>query len=112
MKIARRPIDAADAEGGLGPAGRSRHDPEGRASARRVEPLPDRGVSPAEWIWWQPSVSIVATTLPTRDVKKNALRQQASALAQRASRARTDRRRDDGGAEGKSSSRIHRAAYK
>jgi acetylornithine deacetylase/succinyl-diaminopimelate desuccinylase-like protein len=36
-------------------------------------------VSPAEWIWWQPSVTIVATTLPTRDVKKNALRQQASA---------------------------------
>src|SRR6185295_18630853 len=44
-----------------------------------VEPLPDRGVSPAEWMWWQPSISIVATTLPTRDVKKNALRQQASA---------------------------------
>lgn len=45
-----------------------------------VEPLPDRGVPPAEWMWWQPAITVVATTLPTPDRKKNALRQQASAI--------------------------------
>jgi acetylornithine deacetylase/succinyl-diaminopimelate desuccinylase-like protein len=45
-----------------------------------VQPLPDRGRSPAEWVWWQPAVTIVATTLPTLDRKKNALRGEASAV--------------------------------
>jgi len=44
-----------------------------------VHPLPDRGTPPAEWMWRQPSVTVVATTLPTADIKKNALRQKASA---------------------------------
>ncbi len=44
-----------------------------------VDPLPDRGIAPAEWMWRQPSVTVVATTLPTSDNKKNALRQRASA---------------------------------
>lgn len=44
-----------------------------------VEPLPDRGTSAAEWMWWQPALTIVATTLPTADRKKNALRQTATA---------------------------------
>jgi acetylornithine deacetylase/succinyl-diaminopimelate desuccinylase-like protein len=44
-----------------------------------VEPLPDRGTSPAEWLWWQPSLTVVATTLPTPERKKNALRRTASA---------------------------------
>jgi acetylornithine deacetylase/succinyl-diaminopimelate desuccinylase-like protein len=45
-----------------------------------IEPLPDRGRSPAEWIWWQPAVTVVSTTLPTLDRKKNALRSTASAI--------------------------------
>lgn len=45
-----------------------------------VQPLPDRGVPPAEWMWWQPSVTIVATTLPRPEEKKNALRTEASAI--------------------------------
>ncbi len=45
-----------------------------------VAPLPDRGTPPAEWLWRQPSVTVVATTLPTPDVKKNALRTGASAI--------------------------------
>jgi cysteinylglycine-S-conjugate dipeptidase len=44
-----------------------------------VQPLPERGTSPAEWMWWQPALTVVATTLPTPDRKKNALRQSASA---------------------------------
>jgi acetylornithine deacetylase/succinyl-diaminopimelate desuccinylase-like protein len=44
-----------------------------------VDPLPDRGTPPAEWMWRQPCVTVVATTLPTLSIKKNALRQKASA---------------------------------
>jgi acetylornithine deacetylase/succinyl-diaminopimelate desuccinylase-like protein len=44
-----------------------------------VDPLPDRGTPPAEWMWRQPAVTVVATTLPTAANKKNALRQSASA---------------------------------
>jgi acetylornithine deacetylase/succinyl-diaminopimelate desuccinylase-like protein len=45
-----------------------------------VSPLPDRGIPPAEWMWRQPSLTVVATTLPTPAIKKNALRQKASAV--------------------------------
>jgi acetylornithine deacetylase/succinyl-diaminopimelate desuccinylase-like protein len=45
-----------------------------------VEPLPERGRSAAEWMWWQPAITVVATTLPGMDRKKNALRQGASAI--------------------------------
>ncbi len=44
-----------------------------------VKPLPERDRPAAEWMWRQPAVTIVATTLPTPDRKKNALRTQASA---------------------------------
>lgn len=44
-----------------------------------VEPLPERGTSAAEWMWWQPALTVVATTLPRADHKKNALRQKATA---------------------------------
>ncbi len=44
-----------------------------------VAALPDRGTPPAEWMWRQPSITVVATTLPTPAIKKNALRQSASA---------------------------------
>ncbi|MEZ4235100.1 MAG: M20/M25/M40 family metallo-hydrolase [Myxococcota bacterium] len=45
-----------------------------------VEPIPVRDRSAAEWMWWQPSITVVATTLPTPDRKKNALRQAATAI--------------------------------
>ncbi len=44
-----------------------------------VDPLPERGTSAAEWMWWQPCITVVATTLPSADRKKNALRRSASA---------------------------------
>ncbi len=43
-----------------------------------VEPLPARGRPPAEWLWRQPAVTILSTTLPTPDRQKNALRAKAS----------------------------------
>jgi acetylornithine deacetylase/succinyl-diaminopimelate desuccinylase-like protein len=45
-----------------------------------VDPIPERGVPAAEWMWWQPSVTVVATTLPTPERKKNALRRRATAI--------------------------------
>ena len=45
-----------------------------------VDPLPPRGSAPAEHLWRQPAVTVVATTLPTRERKKNALRAEAEAI--------------------------------
>ncbi|MCB9745454.1 MAG: M20/M25/M40 family metallo-hydrolase [Alphaproteobacteria bacterium] len=45
-----------------------------------VDPLPLDGRSAAEWLWRQPAVTVVATTLPTPAQKKNALRAKASAV--------------------------------
>jgi acetylornithine deacetylase/succinyl-diaminopimelate desuccinylase-like protein len=45
-----------------------------------VDPLPLRGRTAPEWMWRQPALTVVATTLPTPDVKKNALRAKASAV--------------------------------
>jgi len=53
---------------------------EGAHLVDGVDPLPERGTSAAEWMWWQPALTIVATTLPTPERKKNALRQEASAI--------------------------------
>jgi acetylornithine deacetylase/succinyl-diaminopimelate desuccinylase-like protein len=44
-----------------------------------IEPLPEEGASVAEWLWRQPAVTIVATTLPRPEEQKNALRAKASA---------------------------------
>ena len=52
---------------------------EGAHLLEGVDPLPLRGRPAAEWMWRQPALTVVATTLPTRDRKKNALRTQASA---------------------------------
>jgi acetylornithine deacetylase/succinyl-diaminopimelate desuccinylase-like protein len=45
-----------------------------------VAPLPERGRTLAEWVWRQPAMTVVSTTLPTRSQKKNAIRRSASAI--------------------------------
>lgn len=45
-----------------------------------VSPLPVRGRSAAEWLWLQPAITVVSTTLPTPERKKNALRAAATAV--------------------------------
>lgn len=52
---------------------------EGAHMLTGVQPLPLRGRSAAEWMWRQPALTVVATTLPTPAEKKNAIRTQASA---------------------------------
>ncbi len=44
-----------------------------------VEPLPNAGRPPAEWLWRQPAITVLSTTLPRPDQQKNAIRRQASA---------------------------------
>lgn len=44
-----------------------------------VEPLDPQGRSAAEWLWRQPAVTILSTTLPRPDQHKNALRRAATA---------------------------------
>jgi cysteinylglycine-S-conjugate dipeptidase len=45
-----------------------------------IKPLPNRELSPAAWIWRQPAVTILSTTLPTPGQEKNAIRKAASAV--------------------------------
>jgi acetylornithine deacetylase/succinyl-diaminopimelate desuccinylase-like protein len=51
----------------------------GAHCAHGVEPLDPRGQAPAEHLWRQPSITLVATTLPTAERKKNAIRASAEA---------------------------------
>ncbi len=44
-----------------------------------VEPLPTRDRAPAEWVWRQPALTVLSTTLPREDQHKNALRAKAAA---------------------------------
>ncbi len=53
---------------------------EGAHLAPGVDPLPCRGHPPAEHLWRQPAITVLTTTLPTAERKKNALRQSASAI--------------------------------
>ncbi len=45
-----------------------------------VSPLPNRGKPPAEWVWRQPAVTVLSTTLPPPGSEKNAVRARASAV--------------------------------
>lgn len=43
-----------------------------------VDPLPERGLSPAAWVWRQPAVTVLSTTFPAPGSEKNAIRKSAS----------------------------------
>ncbi|TVQ93564.1 MAG: M20/M25/M40 family metallo-hydrolase [Deltaproteobacteria bacterium] len=45
-----------------------------------VAPLPVHDRTPAEWLWRQPAMTVVSTTLPSPAHKKNALRREAEAI--------------------------------
>jgi cysteinylglycine-S-conjugate dipeptidase len=44
-----------------------------------VAPLPDRGLTPAAWVWREPAVTVLSTTFPAPGSEKNAIRKAASA---------------------------------
>lgn len=53
---------------------------EGARLRPDVSPLPHRGKPPAEWVWRQPSVTILSSTLPVPGTEKNAVRHKASCV--------------------------------
>ena len=79
MAVGRVPVDAARQASG---AAMSMDDAirDGAHLLPGVAPLPTRDRSAAEWMWWQPSLTVVSTTLPTIERKKNALRTKATAI--------------------------------
>ena len=52
---------------------------EGAHLVDGVLPLPKEGATAAEWLWRQPAITVLSTTLPRPDAHKNALRARASA---------------------------------
>ncbi len=52
---------------------------EGAHVMEGVDPLPVGDRSVAEWLWWQPAITVVATSLPGPGEKKNAVRRRAQA---------------------------------
>lgn len=52
---------------------------EGAHLALEVDPLPLEGRSAPEWLWRQPALTVLSTTLPRPDAHKNALRASARA---------------------------------
>jgi len=80
MKVGRVEVDSARREAGAKIVFSDAVIREGAHLIDGVKPLPVRDRSAAEWMWWQPSVTVVATTLPTVERKKNALRRTASAI--------------------------------
>jgi acetylornithine deacetylase/succinyl-diaminopimelate desuccinylase-like protein len=44
-----------------------------------VEPLPDRALTPAAWVWREPAVTVLSTTFPVPGSEKNAIRKTSSA---------------------------------
>jgi acetylornithine deacetylase/succinyl-diaminopimelate desuccinylase-like protein len=80
MAVGRVEVDAARKAAGDKIAFTDAVIREGAHLIDGVNPLPVRDRSAAEWLWWQPCVTVVATTLPTVERKKNALRRTASAI--------------------------------
>lgn len=53
---------------------------KGSRMRKDVSPLPNHGKPPAEWVWRQPAVTVLSTTLPQPGSEKNAVRARASAV--------------------------------
>ena len=80
MKLGRMDVPAAWAQEAWSVPLSEQTIREGARMLPGVVPLPDRGHAPAEWLWRQPAVTVVSTTLPAPSQKKNAIRAQASAI--------------------------------
>lgn len=80
MAVGRQQVDPAWAEAAWQVPLSDQVIADGAHIIDGVRPLPARDRAPAEWLWRQPAVTVVATTLPDPAHKKNALRRQASAV--------------------------------
>jgi acetylornithine deacetylase/succinyl-diaminopimelate desuccinylase-like protein len=53
---------------------------KGAALIDEVTPLSDRGKPPAEWLWRQPAVTVLTTSIPPSGSEKNAIRSHAGCV--------------------------------
>jgi len=79
LKVARQPVDPA----WLASSKDVPLTPDvirvGARLLEGVEPLPERGLTPAAWAWRQPAVTVLSTTFPAPGSEKNAIRKASSA---------------------------------
>ena len=80
MRLGRQAVDPAWAAASRAVPLNDAVITEGARLIDGVRPLPERGRPPAEWMWRQPAVTVVSTTLPSPQQKKNAIRSEASAI--------------------------------
>jgi acetylornithine deacetylase/succinyl-diaminopimelate desuccinylase-like protein len=80
LKVGRVEVDAARKASALQVPLDGEVVREGAHLMAGVEPLPLRGRTAAEWLWWQPAITVLATSLPRPEEKKNAVRRGATAL--------------------------------
>lgn len=79
LKVGRVEVPAAWREGSRGVPFDADVVKRGAHLIDGVSPLPAHGRSLAEWVWMQPAVTILSTTLPAPGREKNAVRGRASA---------------------------------
>jgi acetylornithine deacetylase/succinyl-diaminopimelate desuccinylase-like protein len=80
MSVLRRPVDPAWLKDSFSVPLDDDVVTKGAHLLPGVKPLPDRGLSKAAWVWRQPAVTILSTTLPPPGREKNAVRKSASAI--------------------------------
>jgi acetylornithine deacetylase/succinyl-diaminopimelate desuccinylase-like protein len=79
MRLGRRDVPESWREGAAAIPLTSEVITQGAHLLPGVQPLPLEGRPAAEWLWRQPAVTILSTTLPRPSEHKNAVRRKASA---------------------------------
>lgn len=79
LRLGRQEVDAAWREASAEVPLDAEVVREGARLCDGVDPLPTQGRTLAEWMWRQPAVTVLSTTLPARGREKNAIRAEASA---------------------------------
>jgi acetylornithine deacetylase/succinyl-diaminopimelate desuccinylase-like protein len=79
LRLARRPVDPAWLEASRAVPLTKDVIRSGARLLEGVEPLPERGLTPAAWVWRQPAVTVLSTTFPAPGSEKNAIRKSSSA---------------------------------
>ncbi|MGF1467680.1 MAG: M20/M25/M40 family metallo-hydrolase [Sandaracinaceae bacterium] len=79
LRLGRQEVDAAWREAAAEVPLDAEVVREGARLCDGVDPLPTQGRTLAEWMWRQPAVTVLSTTLPARGREKNAIRAEASA---------------------------------
>lgn len=79
LRVGRAALDAARREALAMADLDAEHIRRGTHLRPGIDPLPRRDRTWAEWVWHQPTLTVLSTTLPQRENEKNAIRGRASA---------------------------------